>query len=100
MIKRKQYVNAWTNIVSITMFFLTFFTAYLAASMDLLSAFIRGVITLIVSRIIARILIYVWNMSMPADDWRLLVKGPPEIPKRSEMFMPEISEEATPEATL
>lgn len=89
MIKKKQYINAWTNIVAIMMFFLTFFTSYFVGGMDIMTSFLRAIITLIVSTIIAKLLIYLWNMSMPADDWRLLVKGPPEIPKRSETFMPE-----------
>jgi len=87
MIKRRQYVNAWVNIVSIMMFFLTFFTGYFIAEYSLIPAFLRGIFTLLVSIIVAKIIVFVWNMSMSPDEWRLLVKGPPDLPKRADLLL-------------
>ncbi|HOD55406.1 MAG TPA: hypothetical protein PKJ08_12840, partial [Candidatus Cloacimonadota bacterium] len=63
MIKKRQYVNAWVNIVAIMMFFLTFFTGYFIAEYSLIPAFLRAVFTLLVSIIVAKMIVFFWNMS-------------------------------------
>lgn len=89
MIKRNQYANAWANIVAIIMFFLTFFTAYFFAQFPLTTSFIKATVTLLVSMIVAKIIVFVWNNSMPSDDWRLLVKGAPDLPKHADLLISE-----------
>lgn len=93
MIKRKQYINAWINIVSILMFFLTFFTAYFLSQFSLIPSFLRGFLTLIISQIVAKIIVFVWMYSMPSDDWRLMVKGPPKLLKRADLLLKQDSDE-------
>ncbi|HOE92016.1 MAG TPA: hypothetical protein PKZ69_08045 [Candidatus Cloacimonadota bacterium] len=89
MIKRSHYANAWSNIVAILMFFLTFFTAYFISKYPLISAFIRAIVTLLVSTVIAKALVFVWNNSMSPDEWRLIVKGAPDLPKRADLLITE-----------
>lgn len=90
MIKKRQYVNAWVNIVSILMFFVTFFTAYTVASLDLSGAFVRAIFSMIISSFVARLLAFLWSSAFSPQEMSLLVKGPPEVPKRTSAVLNEL----------
>jgi len=49
----------------------------------------RAFVTLLVSAVIAKALVFVWNNSMSPDEWRLIVKGAPDLPKRADLLITE-----------
>jgi len=82
-IKEKHYTNSWMTIFSILMFFVSFFAAYFVSGNELSNAFVRSCFVLIVANVLSRILVIVWNCSIPKDQWLLIVHGPPSIDSRS-----------------
>ena len=79
----KHYTNSWIMIVTIMMFFISFFAAYFVSGNELSSAFVKSCFVLFVANILSRILVMVWNLTIPKDQWMLLVHGPPPIERRS-----------------
>jgi len=65
------------------MFFISFFAAYFVSGNELSSAFVRSCFIFIVANILSRILVIVWNCSIPKDQWLLIVHGPPTVDSRS-----------------
>ena len=84
IIKERNYVNAWTSIFSIVMFFIAFFSAYFTSGLELSSAFVKSVFVLIVAHIISNILVMIWRFMIPKNEWMLIVHGPPETLSRSQ----------------
>ena len=84
VIKEKNYANSWSNIFSLLMFFISFFTSYIVVGYDISSAFVKGVFVLIVSNIISKILLLIWRYSIPKEQWLIMVHGAPAIDSRSQ----------------
>jgi len=83
-LREKNYVNAWTTIFSVVMFFISFFTAYFGVGQDLSVAFIKSMFVLFVAHILSKILIFVWKISIPHEQWMFIVHGRPPVDSRSE----------------
>lgn len=84
MVKEKDYIKAWLSIFSILNFFIAFFTSYFTVSNNLVTSFIRAVIVYIVSFIVGKIIIILWKVSIPKDEWLLIVHGKPKVDSRSQ----------------
>ena len=93
-IKEKHYTNSWATIFSILMFFASFFLTYFNAKNDLGIAFIKSFFILIVSYVIARILVAIWHVSIPREQWMILVHGPQEVDSRQVKIRKEREREA------
>jgi len=78
-----HYSNAWVSIFSIMMFFISFFMAYVMKGHDIGTTFVRSVIMLVVTNLIARFLVVMWQVIIPRDQWLLIVHGPPEVDSRT-----------------
>ena len=83
VIKEKHYVGAWANICSIFMFFIAFFTAFFVVGHELSSSFVKSVFVLVVTNIIAKGLVLLWQVAIPKEQWLLMVHGAPAIDSRS-----------------
>jgi len=79
----KHYTNSWIMIVTIMMFFISFFASYFVSGNELSSAFVKSCFVLFVANILSRILVIVWNLTIPKDQWMLIVHGPPAVERRS-----------------
>ena len=88
-VKATQYSNAWVTIFSILMFFFSFFGSYFVVGREMGLTFVKAVIVLIVSNIISRILVMLWNFTIPKDQWALIVHGPPQVESRTERLRKE-----------
>ena len=98
VLREKHYTTAWVNIFSIIVFFISFFTAYFVSGIELTGAFVRSCFVLFVANILSRILVFVWNLSIPKDQWLLIAHGPPPIEKRS-VRMQKVRQDLTKEIT-
>jgi len=83
VLKEKQYVNAWTSICSTLMFFISFFTAYFVSGNEITTAFVKSVFILIVTNVILKGLVLIWQLSIPKEQWMLMVHGAPAVDSRS-----------------
>ena len=83
-LREKQYINSWTTMFSIVMFFIAFFSAYFAVGHDLSVAFVKSMFVLIVTHIVSKIIIMIWRFAIPKEQWALIVHGPPHVDSRSE----------------
>ena len=97
MIKEKQYTKAWVSIFSILMFFISFFATYFGSGIEIGTAFVRAVFVLFITNLIARFLVFLWQISIPRDQWLLIVHGPPDVLSRSEKLKKEREKENTEE---
>ena len=84
MIRQKQYTNAWTSIVSIIMFFISFFSSYFVGRNEIDIAFVRSAIIMIVCQLIAKIMVSLWHFAIPKEQWLIATHGMPEVQRRSE----------------
>jgi len=89
LVREKPYINAWISICSIMMFFVSFFMAYIMKGNDIGVTFVKSVVILVVSNVIARILALIWQVIIPKDQWLLMVHGRPEVDSRSERKIKE-----------
>jgi len=89
MITEHHYTNQWLSIVSILMFFVSFYGAYFIAELEISLAFVKSCFVLIVANIIFRSLIVFWNIFIPEKEWLLIVNGRPEIDSRSRLKLLE-----------
>jgi hypothetical protein len=78
----QHYTNAWISIFSIMMFFISFFGSYFVSGNEISVAFVKAVIVFFVSNLIARVLVFMWHISIPRDQWLLIVHGPPQVDSR------------------
>lgn len=75
--KRKDFASAGTNVVSILMFFLSFYAHFFIGSYDLVTSFIRGCITMLVAMVVVRLIFFIWQFSLPTEEWQYMVQGEP-----------------------
>ncbi len=85
MIKKNDYTKSWLNIFSILNFFISFYISYFSSSSAIASAFIRATTVLIIANVVGRFLIFLWHLSLPKDEWLLLVHGKPAVERRSKI---------------
>jgi hypothetical protein len=81
--REKHYTTSWVNIFSIIMFFVSFFTAYFVSGNELSNAFVKSCYVIFVANVLSRILVFVWNLAIPKEQWLLIAHGPPEVESRS-----------------
>jgi len=84
-----HYSNSWITIFSIVMFFISFFGSYFVVGREMGLTFVKAVIVLVVANIMSRILVMLWNYTIPKDQWVLIVHGPPHVESRTERLIKE-----------
>ena len=83
-IKEQHYTNSWVMIMSLTLFFISFFTSYFVSANEITSAFIKSVVVMLISHAILYCLVKLWEFSIPKAEWMLIVHGPPMVDSRSQ----------------
>jgi hypothetical protein len=99
-IKQNDYTNSWISIFSIMMFFIAFFSAFFVAGNEIGGTFMKAVVVLIVTNIIARTLVTIWHFMVPKQQWLLIAHGPPEVDSRSVRIIKERERLLAEEAAL
>jgi len=84
LIREKPYVNAWISICSIMLFFISFFMAYVIKGHDIGTTFVKSAVILVVANLIARLLVMIWQVIIPKDQWLLMVHGRPDVDSRTD----------------
>ena len=74
----KIQIAAFIRAVSILMFFVTFFTNYIIYQAELIEAFFKGMISLVVANLILHVLLFVWKNTFSEKDWKIIIDGKPE----------------------
>jgi|WetSurMetagenome_2_1015567.scaffolds.fasta_scaffold715422_1 hypothetical protein len=69
----KVRITAFIQMVSILMFFIAFFVHYTLCAMDLLEAFVVGMIALVAANFVLFGVITLWRLAFSADEWKAIV---------------------------
>lgn len=68
----EQKLRAFIKVISILVFFLTFFTNYFLYSATLFQAFVKGVISLITASLILHFLYFFWRFAFSEQEWKII----------------------------
>ena len=80
----KLRLKAFIRCIALLFFFVNFFTNYLFFGSELVEAFIRGLVVWAVTAVVLHAVFLLWQFAFRPGEWRLIVSGPPPLPKEHE----------------
>ncbi|MCD4829323.1 MAG: hypothetical protein K8R90_07870 [Candidatus Cloacimonetes bacterium] len=80
----KLRLKAFIRSTALLFFFVNFFTSYLLFGSDLVEAFIRGLIVMVITTIVLHAVFAVWAFAFRPGEWRLIITGPPPKPEEAQ----------------